>query len=65
MGLPYNYRILKINHKKELLRGLWVGIRVQGSGFCRDAYVAVSGLGLAFGGAYELCRVLRKLRVDP
>ena len=25
LGLPYNYRILSINHKKELLRGLWPG----------------------------------------
>ena len=28
LGLPY--RILNINHKKELLRGLWVGLRVLG-----------------------------------
>ena len=27
-GLPY--RILNINHKEELLRGLWVGFRGQG-----------------------------------
>ena len=27
LGLPY--RILKINHKKELLRGLWVGSRAE------------------------------------
>ena len=26
LGLPY--RLLNINHKKELLRGLWVGLRV-------------------------------------
>ena len=27
LGLPS--RILNINHKKELLRGLWVGLRVS------------------------------------
>ena len=26
LGLPY--RILNVNHKKELLRGLWVGFRI-------------------------------------
>ena len=30
LGLPY--RILNINHKKELLRGLWVGSRTLGFG---------------------------------
>ena len=29
LGLPY--RILNINHNKQLLRGLWVGFRVQAS----------------------------------
>ena len=29
LGLPY--RILNINHKKELLRGLWVDLRDFGS----------------------------------
>ena len=28
LGLPY--RILNINHKEELLRGLWVGLRSIG-----------------------------------
>ena len=27
LGLPY--RVLNINHKKELLRSLWVGFKVQ------------------------------------
>ena len=27
LGL-FGYRILNINHKKELLRGLWAGYRV-------------------------------------
>ena len=33
-GLPY--RILNMNHKKELLRSLWVGLQFtwQDSGFC-------------------------------
>ena len=30
LGLPY--RILNINHKKELLRGLWVRFRLHGAG---------------------------------
>ena len=31
LGLPY--RILNTNHKKELLRGLWVGLWLRVSGF--------------------------------
>ena len=39
LGLPY--RILNISHKKELLRGLWVLLRVEG--------LRVEGLALAVG----------------
>ena len=40
LGVPY--RVLNISHKKELLGGLWVGVRLgfQGAG-CADPSIVI------------------------
>ena len=44
---PYNYRVLRINHKKELLRSLWVELstRVDKPNIPRTPKPKVSALG--------------------
>ena len=48
LGLPY--RILNINHKKELLRGLWVGFMGLRSW---SSVVFVGGGGFVYKGIYK------------
>ena len=46
LGLPY--RILSINHEKELLRGLWVSVGTRNSDFGRLVLMHQSGSTAAF-----------------
>ena len=52
LGLPYPYRILKRNHKKELQWSLWVGLTAS-SGF-KCLGLRVSGLGVSWARAEAL-----------
>ena len=53
LGLPY--RILNINHKKELLRGLWVGFRVTRVLWFRGFDFKLMGNGLGSEGGFTGC----------
>ena len=54
VGLPY--RILNINHKKELLRGLWVGFR--------DLNHVASGRGSSAREVNSMARTARSLQLE-
>ena len=55
LGLPY--RVRNINHKKELLRGLWIWLRVQSSGYFGVGFegTKVQGSGRRSVGSEAVC----------